>query len=288
MGMERLAEQRVSTRRLIDVPTYGNFLKELRHLQVPAVAMLIYWLFAGALTISSTMQVLPLSDELKKWLPWSRTGCEVLFGAYNHLINWLPGPIKSFFVVTDCSSIGYYAAAIAIMHVAWLWYIYKLTQGYFQYVFVGKPMLRRMAVLLVPLGTTFGILVGFSPNLSVIPLTVVGLWMSLLLVIVAHRVGPITPFGKMNRSWALRTSINMVLTALLLVSLNSFMVSTLPAYVDARREMESYLFGGNPTIITFWLMSVFLCWFLTHISPEQQSAISMAARLTQFDVTRNR
>ena len=29
------------------------------------------------------------------------------------------------------------------MHIAWLWYIYKLSQGYFQYVFVGKPMLKR-------------------------------------------------------------------------------------------------------------------------------------------------
>ena len=55
-GMERLAEQRVPTQKLIDVPTYGNFLRELRRFQVPAVAMLIYWLFAGALTISSTMQ----------------------------------------------------------------------------------------------------------------------------------------------------------------------------------------------------------------------------------------
>jgi hypothetical protein len=211
-----------------------------------------------------------------------------MFSAYSRVLNLLPEPIKSFFVVTDCASIGYYSAAIAIMHVAWLWYIYKLTQGYFQYVFVGKPVLKRMAVLLVPLGTTFGILVGFSPNLSVIPLTVVGLWMSLLLVIAAHHVGSTTPFGKMNCAWALRTSINMVLTAMLLVSLHSFMVSTQPAYVEARRAMESDLFGGSPTIITFWLTSVFLCWFLAHISPEQQSAISMAARLTQFDVTRNR
>lgn len=293
-GMERLAEQRVPTQKLIDVPTYGNFLKELRHLQVPAVAMLIYWLFAGALTISSTMLVLPLSDELKNWLPWSQTGCDTMFGAYNRLINLLPVPVKSLFAVTGCTSagndsaaIGNYSAAIALMHIAWLWYIYKLTRGYFQYVFVGKPILQAMATLLVPLGTTFGILVGFSPNLSIIPLTVVGLWMSLLLVIVGHQAGA-TPFGKMNRSWALRTTMNMILTALLLVSVNSFMVSTLPAYVAARGAMEPYLFGFNPTIVTFWLTSVFLCWFLTHISPEQQSAISMAARLTQFDVTRNR
>src|SRR3954451_23174727 len=95
-------------------------------------------------------------------------------------LDMLPGSIRSLFAVTDCASIGYYSAAIAIMHIAWLWYIYKLSQGYFQYVFVGKPMLKRMATLLVPLGTTFGILVGFSPNLSIIPLTVVGLWMSLL------------------------------------------------------------------------------------------------------------
>lgn len=315
-GMERLAEQRIPTDKLIDVRTYGDFLNELRHFKIPAIAMLIYWLFAGALTISSTMQVLPLSDELKKWLPWSQTSCEALYGAYNRVIDLLPGSIKSLFAVTECASIGYYSAAIAIMHIAWLWYIYKLTQGYFQYVFARKdepgavgqqdnrqqrspkqatrpqlrqePMLNRMAMLLVPLGTTFGILVGFAPNLSIIPLTVVGLWMSLLLVIVAHRVGPTTPFGKMNRSWALRTTINMVMTALLLVSVNSLMVSTLPAFVEARREMEPYLFGGNPTIITFWLTSVFLCWFLTHIAPEQQSAISMASRLTQFDVTRNR
>jgi hypothetical protein len=79
----------------------------------------------------------------------------------------------------------------------------------------------------------------------------------------------------------------MGLTAML-VSLHSFMVSTFPGYVDARRAMESNLFGGNPTIITFSLTSVFLCWFLALISPEQQSAISMAARLTLFDVTRNR
>lgn len=92
----------------------------------------------------------------------------------------------------------------------------------------------------------------------------------------------------MNRSWALRTTMNMILTAVLLVSVNSFMVSTDPAYIAARQAMEPYLLGGNPTIITFWLTSVFLCWFLMHISPEQQSAISMAARLTQFDVTRKR
>ena len=66
------------------------------------------------------------------------------------------------------------------------------------------------------------------------------------------------------------------------------MVSKLDAYVQARHAMQAEIFGGNPTIITFWLTSVFLCWFLMHISPEQQSAISMAARLTQFDVTRNR
>lgn len=100
-GMERLAEQRVPTRELIDVPTYGNFLRELRRFRMPAVAMLIYWLFAGALTISSTMQVLPLPAELKKWLPWSQTGCDMLFDVYNRLINWLPGPIKSLFAVTD-------------------------------------------------------------------------------------------------------------------------------------------------------------------------------------------
>lgn len=294
-GMERLAEQRVPTQKLIDVPTYGNFLRELRRFQVPAVAMLIYWLFAGALTISSTMQVLPLSDELKKWLPWSQTSCEAMYGVYNRLIDLLPTSIRSLFAVIGCTpvgndsvAIGNYSAAIAIMHIAWLWYIYKLTQGYFQYVFVGKPMLKRMATLLVPLGTTFGILVGFSPNLSIIPLTVVGLWMSLLLAIVAYQVGTTNPFGRMNRSWALRTTMNMILTAVLLVSVNSFMVSTDPAYITARQAMEPYLLGGNPTIITFWLTSVFLCWFLMHISPEQQSAISMAARLTQFDVTRKR
>ena len=293
-GMERLAEQRVPTQKLIDVPTYGDFLGELRGFRVPAVAMLIYWLFAGALTISSTMQVLPPSDELTKWLPWSQNSCEAMYRVYNRLIDLLPTPIRSLFAVIGCIpvgndsvAIGNYSAAIAIMHIAWLWYIYKLSRGYFQYVFVGKPILQAMAALLVPLGTTFGILVGFSPNLSIIPLTVVGLWMSLLLVIVGHQAGA-TPFGKMNRSWALRTTMNMILTAVLLVSVNSFMVSTLPDYVAARGAMEPYLFGFNPTIITFWLTSVFLCWFLMHISPEQQSAISMAARLTQFDVTRNR
>ena len=190
--------------------------------------------------------------------------------------------------MTDCASIGYYSSSIAIMHIAWLWYIYKLDRGYFQYAFVGKPVLRRMAALLVPLGTTFGILVGFAPNLSIIPLTVVGLWMSLLLFIVARQVGTTNPFGRMNNAWATRTTINMILTAILLVSVHTFVVSSLPVHVAAKEAMETYIFGWNLTIITFWLSSIFLVWFLMHISPEQQSQISMATRLTQFDVTRHR
>jgi len=286
-GMERLAEQRLPTQKLIDVPTYGDFLQELRQFKMPAITMLIFWLFTGTLTITSTLQLLPLPAELGTLQRWSTTGCKALFDVYGLTINWLPDRIRSTFAITDCGSIGYYSAAITIMHVAWLWYIYKLSQGYFQYVFVDSPPLKRMSMVLVPLGTAFGILVGFAPNLSIIPLTVVGLWMSLLLAIVGHRAGA-TPFGNMNRAWALRTTMNMILTALLLVSLHYFMVSTTPAYESARHEMQSQFFGGNPTIITFWLTSVFLCWFLMHISPEQQSAISMAARLTQFDVTRNR
>jgi hypothetical protein len=286
-GMERLAERRIPTSDLIEVLTYGNFLDDLRQLKLPALSMLAYWLFAGLLSVSSTLQIMPLPEDWKKWIPLSQTACTMLFNVYNSVLNILPAYIRSFFLITDCSQIGYYSAAIAIMHVAWLWYIYKLDRGYFQHVFFDKPVLRRMAAALIPLGAAFGILVGFSPNLSVIPLTVVGLGMSVLLEIAARQIGPTSPFASMNRSWAIRTAMNMALTALLLVNLHSFMVSTLPAYVDARKIMQSDLFIANPTVVTFWLTSVFLCWFLAHISPEQQSAISMAARLTQFDVTRN-
>jgi hypothetical protein len=74
----------------------------------------------------------------------------------------------------------------------------------------------------------------------------------------------------------------------LLVSVHTFVVSSLPVHVAAKEAMETYIFGWNLTIITFWLSSIFLVWFLMHISPEQQSQISMATRLTQFDVTRHR
>jgi hypothetical protein len=286
-AMERLAEHRIPTSDLIEVPTYGRFFEELRRFQIPAVSMLAYWLFAATLSISSTWQILPFGDDWKKWQPWSQTVCDFLYRIYNRVLDVLPAYIKSYFVVTDCASIGEYSIAIAIMHVAWLWYIYRLDRGYFQYVFVDRPILKGMAAGLIPLGAAFGMLVGFSPNLSVIPLTVVGLGMSLLLEIAARQIGTSSPFGKMNRSWALRTAINMVFTAMLLVALQSFMVSQFPDYIRAREAMQSDFFIGNPAVIIFWLAAFFLCWFLAHISPEQQSAISMATRLTQFDVTRH-
>jgi hypothetical protein len=288
-GMERLAEHKIPDSKLIEVPTYGSFFEELQQLQVPALSLLAYWLFAGTLSVSSTWPLLPLGDELRKWDPLAQATCGWLFGIYNRVIDLLPVIIRHFFVVTDCKSIGSYSIAIAIMHIAWLWYIYKLERGYFRYVFFDRPIFKAMAAGLIPLAAAFGMLVGFSPNLCVIPLTVVGLGMSILLGIVAYQVGVNSPFGKLNRQWALRTAMNMIFTALLLVNLHSFMVSNLPAYSEARDSMKSDIFlgFGDPAVIVFWMTSFFLCWFLMHISPEQQSAISMAARLTQFDVTRN-
>lgn len=287
-GMERLAEHKTPDLDMIPVSTYGSFSEELRQLQIPALSQLAYWLFAAALSISSTWPLLPLGSELKKWDPWADAACGWLSETYKHVIATLPGFIRHFFVVTDCKSMGHYAIAIAVMHIAWLWYIYKLDRGYFRYVFFDRPVFKAMAAGLVPLGATFGMLVGFSPNLCVIPLTVVGLGMSFLLVVAAYQIGLTFPFGKMNRQWAVRTAMNMIFTALLLVNLHSFMVSTHPAYSVARDDMKSDIFLGlgDPAIIIFWMTSFFLCWFLMHISPEQQSAISMAARLTQFDVTR--
>ena len=79
------------------------------------------------------------------------------------------------------------------------------------------------------------------------------------------------------------------LTTLLMVYLHSFMVSGLKAYADARQAMESnWVFAlASPPDSIFWGTAIFLIWFWAHIRPSQQSSISMAARLTQFDVTRN-
>lgn len=285
-GVERLVEYRIPTDDLINVRSYGDFWKELRRWKLPALSMVLYWAFALVLVISSTLQLLPANSAT----PWLNATCNSLFKGYNWAIHLAPS-LDRLLSVTGCAPLGHYAAAIAVMHSVWLWYIYKLDRGYLRYVFSDSPWCRRFSAALVPAGSLLGICVGFAPNLCVVPITFIGLLMAILLLFAARQNGWTSPFGQANRDWGTRTIVNMILTTVLMVNLHSFMLSPLYAYVDAREAMESEwifrILHLSPEDAVFWGTAIFLIWFWWHIRPVHQSAISMAARLTQFDVGRN-
>ena len=195
--------------------------------------------------------------RFRRILQVSLRSCNIVFKGYNAIMDgivYLMPFLEPLFSVTECAAIGHYAAAIAIMDIVWLWYIYKLDRGYFQYVFFDKPLFRALSTALVPIGAVLGMLVGFSPNLCVVPITAIGVWMAGLLLAVARQNDRTSKFGELNWESGKRTAIDMVLTTLLMVNLHSFMVSTMSVYVDARQAMESErIFSlASPAITIFW------------------------------------
>jgi hypothetical protein len=270
----------------MEVTSFGNIIDDCKNLDPSALAVVIFYGYALILSLSSVADRIPWK-AVSEWAPFAKQVCNFQFAGFQKLLSMFPTAIQKTFLIADCDTIGGYYFAIALMHAVWLWFLYKLNRGYFRYIFADRPVYRAIAGALVPIGAFLGIAMSFAANLCVLPITFIGFGMTSVLFIASHLRESDSSFSRLNNHWAQRTFWNM-LFASSLVLLHSFMLSDNDAYVEARKRMtDAVPFNLDVTTLTFWVTSFLFIWFWAHIRPYQQSELSMAARLAQYDTARN-
>lgn len=193
-----------------------------------------------------------------------------------------------------CTEAMPYYWAIFLMHGAWLSYIYTIQRGYL--LRCGLPSwLRALAISLPIVGGWGAILFSRAPILALVPVNVVGITLAVILMSGSMSGAYIGRAAAENFRWGMRTFFNMLFSA-------SLMIITAAIFFEAKGygsfwaalstgvfpvDERMYSFSPN-SIKTGWVifMSTAMIYFWLHIKPEQQSDISLAARLAIFDRTR--
>jgi hypothetical protein len=200
----RIAERRTPDEKLTKITRFGRVWRDATSTyNVGAIAVAAFIIYGGIISISSFgLDIDGIS---------SAPACNVLYGFWSSV--W-----QKITYVDSCQSLGQYYFAIYFMDSIWVAYIYKLDRGYFTYALAGRAVLRFVAQMLPVLGVTLGIAMSFTPVLSLVPLSAVGIVMAILLLIIGRRKDDIdNVFTKTNRAWGIRTLSNMLFTTLFLL-----------------------------------------------------------------------
>ena len=171
------------------------------------------------------------------------------------------------------------------MNFVWICYMYKLDKGYFRYILDGTKS-KYLSTGITIVAAASGIVASFTPYFTIVPIGMCGLLLAALLYHVSRSESVTTPFSRDTRQWAGRTALNMVFT-FFLIPLHWFMITANKPFADARMAIDAVL-PVSAKNLTLWLTAIFLLWFWAHIRPEQQSEISIAAKLAHRDASRPR
>ncbi len=272
VSIEGIIDQHTSTEKLTLVERLPSLRADLLPPRsLTAIGAILIWLVLlhGVVTIN-----------------WD-AACEVSKLSFDRLPDWL-GP------VTDCADYKLQRLAVLTSHMLWLWYIYQVTEGFLLRVSRG---IERFFVSAMPsIGALLSIALAHHIQLLVVPIGAVGLMLAFVLLF-----GEVTRTYKgvvadTNRSWGIRTFGNMLfvlsstLLMILLVSRTSYPWPW-AAPVRAPQSLNDYWVNfaswslasvGLVTLASIFL-SALMSYFWWHIYPGQQSADSIAARLSQFD-----
>ncbi|MBD1549768.1 hypothetical protein [Roseibium aggregatum] len=170
-----------------------------------------------------------------------------------------------------------YYAPHFIADVAWVSYIDRVNRAYIQNVVKGWPSI--LGKMLAPIGTFFGVLAAFSPELFVFPIVIVGFMFGLLLVFISLR----REFGGQAKAavhlWGWRSMAN-VITVLFF----SYVVSSTGLLsVDENAPTLLYLQPATSVLSVLWAEALALIWFWGHIYPEQNTRNVWSAELSLYD-----
>jgi hypothetical protein len=277
-AIERLSDRRIS--RLTPVPRFARLLLDIGRGEIGAIFIAAYIVY-GLLLILSAWRV-----SISGWS--ANAFCPFLNSAmHSHYPSWLVGWLS------DCDTVGMTYPIIYVMHVVWVRFIYYFDRGYFQYVFSRSRILRLATCALPVVGVFLGIILSLTPPLYLLPVTLIGMVMGLFLMYLGRSKFAFNQFARMNWIWGYKTVLNMLFASSVSVVL-IFMLSPNPSYVAALTEINRHLKTipffpeqiANARSLTFGVIGALLLWFWYHIREEQESDISMAARLAELDRAR--
>lgn len=182
-------------------------------------------------------------------------------------------------LAVPCDADPKYFAFVFIVDCVWLWFIYRVSYGYFAHVL--RPSWLRVAGTTLPLlGATGAVAFSHSPGLFIIPIAVLGTLMGLFLVIGCANGSFRGRVRQENLTWGLLTLGNMTIATLLTTLVAA------PFKPDwIRSDQVLHLYGWTvdvkQAIVIFACLVMFYFWI--HIQNKQQSRESIAARLALHD-----
>jgi GTPase SAR1 family protein len=195
----------------------------------------------------------------------------------------------------SCTFVTPIYPVVALMHSLWAIFVYCIDRNYFSQT-LKNPVARGVSNWLPPMAVLMAIYVSQSPSLYLLPIVLAGLAMSLLLVwgiwdgsFVGHLAGD-------ESVRAGRTFLNMSIVGILMLVNGVILMDDgiSKMYWDHVGELIAQLvnepFGSKlgfsgTSVVSAWLYIICAVqiYFYFHIRPEQQSRISVARLLSQFD-----
>jgi hypothetical protein len=196
------------------------------------------------------------------------------------LAFWSFMPMK-----VSCSADHLYFGWIFIVDSVWLWFIYRIHNGYLRYTLVST-WLQVLSCSMPVVGTALAVAFFHSPALFTIPIGIVGAQMGIILLLGCMDGSFHGRVAKENWTWGLLTICNMffsvVLAGLLAYSYKlSPEVGPIKTDSSVLKFLESFSVAQLATITACVLMF----YFWIHIRNKQESRESISARLALHDRT---